>query len=99
MLGSADRRTESSRLHVLMKGPQNSHLISALSTMATVAIHLYSCIAIEEFCKVHSQDHTLRKRTSFRLVQRIEQSKYIKLTIDTNIHLTLHKALHFSQGP
>ena len=26
MLGSAERRTESSRLHVLMKGPQNSHL-------------------------------------------------------------------------
>ena len=26
MLGSAEMRTESSRLHVLMNGPQNSHL-------------------------------------------------------------------------
>ncbi len=43
MLGSADRRTESSRLHVLMKGPQNSHLISALSTMDTVAIEDVVC--------------------------------------------------------
>jgi hypothetical protein len=65
MLGSADRRTESSRLHVLMKGPQNSHLISALSTMASVAIHMYSYVAIEEFCKAHSQDHTLRKKKQF----------------------------------
>jgi hypothetical protein len=29
----------------------------------------------------------------------IEQRKCIKLTIGTNIQLTLYKALHFSEGP
>jgi hypothetical protein len=38
-----------------------------------------------------SLNQTLRKRTSFCPFQHIEQSKCIKLTIDTNIHLTLYR--------
>ena len=47
----------------------------------------------------HGLDQTLRKRTSSCPVQRTEQSKCTKLTIDNNIQLTLYKALHYSEGP
>jgi hypothetical protein len=44
-------------------------------------------------------DQQQRKRTSSCPVQNIEQSKRLKLTIDTNLQLMLYKALHFSEGP
>ncbi len=46
-----------------------------------------------------SSRKTLRQKSSFCPVQKIEQSKCIKLTIDTNIEFTLYKALHFSKEP
>ncbi len=49
--------------------------------------------------RAHSLDQQQRRKTSSGPVQHIEQSKCIKLTIDTNMQLTLYKALHFSEGP
>jgi hypothetical protein len=49
--------------------------------------------------RAHSLDQQQRKRTSSCQVQQIEQSKCIKITIDTNIQLTLYKkALLFLEG-
>ncbi len=41
---------------------------------------------------------TLLKRTSTCPDQHFDQSKYIKLSSDTNIQLRLNNALHFSEG-
>ncbi len=57
------------------------------------------CIWNLPFMSYRLSRKTLRKRTSSCPVQHIEQSKCIKLNIDTNIHLTLYKALHFWEGP
>ncbi len=67
------------------------------STSRLVSVHFY-CI-LEKKPWSNSLHQNLRKRTSSSPVQHIEQSKCIILTVDTNIQLTLYKALHFPEGP
>ncbi len=47
----------------------------------------------------HSPRSDYKERTSSCPVQQIKQCKCIKLTLDTNIQLTLYKALHLSERP
>ncbi len=73
--------------------------------------HLKRILGLTESCLLHhrhkksrynierSGNKALRKKTTSCPVQHIAQSKCIKLTIDTNIQVTLYKPLHFSEEP
>jgi hypothetical protein len=64
----------------------------ALPSWSTLHVHTQL-----EYSWAYSIDQQQLKTTSYCPVQHIEQSKCIKITIDTNIQLTQYKALHFSE--
>jgi hypothetical protein len=54
---------------------------------------------VSQSTRAHSLDQQQKDFAWKNQFLHIEQSKSMKLTIDTNIQLMLYKAIHFTEGP